>query len=122
MNEFVKTFEALEQPWTPEEFEAAAFAPSGPERYHDNHEFISCCTAASSTRARCTAWALNRYVLSGSHSAQGCGAHEPHLRPRAAPRVDPSHARPRRPAAGGAWRHRALARCSPIASGSTATT
>jgi hypothetical protein len=38
VNEFAKTFETLQQPWTPEEFEARIRAV-GPERYHDKHEF-----------------------------------------------------------------------------------
>lgn len=51
MNEFVKKFETLEQPWSPVEFEARIRAV-GPERYHDKHEFHRMLHGANSPKAR----------------------------------------------------------------------
>jgi coenzyme PQQ biosynthesis protein C len=61
VNEFVKKFETLEQPWSPVEFEARIRAV-GPERYHDKHEFHKMLHGGKLTKDQVTAWALNRYV------------------------------------------------------------
>ena len=60
MNEFVRTFETLQQPWTPQEFEANIRAV-GDERYHDKHEFHKLLHGGKLSKAQVAAWALNRY-------------------------------------------------------------
>lgn len=60
MNEFVRKFETLEQPWSPEEFEARIRAV-GDERYHDKHEFHKMLHGGKLNKGQVAAWALNRY-------------------------------------------------------------
>ncbi|MFA5899756.1 MAG: pyrroloquinoline-quinone synthase PqqC [Hyphomicrobium sp.] len=60
MNEFVKTFGTLQQPWTPHEFEANIRAV-GDERYHDKHEFHKLLHGGKLDKSQVAAWALNRY-------------------------------------------------------------
>jgi len=60
MNEFVKRFETLDAPWTPEEFEAKIRAV-GAERYHDKHEFHKLLHGGKLDKGQVAAWALNRY-------------------------------------------------------------
>ncbi len=61
MNEFVKSFETLEAPWSKEEF-AAQLHLIGPERYHDKHEFHKLLHGGKLNKDQVAAWALNRYV------------------------------------------------------------
>lgn len=60
MNEFVKTFETLEQPWSPHEFESKIRAV-GDERYHDKHPFHKMLHGGKLDKGQVAAWALNRY-------------------------------------------------------------
>ena len=60
MNEFVRKFETLEQPWTAEEFEAQIRAV-GAERYHDKHTFHKLLHGGKLDKGQVAAWALNRY-------------------------------------------------------------
>lgn len=60
MNEFVRKFEALEAPWSKEEFETRIRAV-GPERYHDLHPFHKRLHGGQLTKDQVAAWALNRY-------------------------------------------------------------
>jgi coenzyme PQQ biosynthesis protein C len=60
MNEFVRTFETLDQPWSPEEFEANIRAV-GAERYHDKHPFHKLLHGGQLSKQQVAAWALNRY-------------------------------------------------------------
>jgi coenzyme PQQ biosynthesis protein C len=60
MNEFVRKFEAAEQAWTPEVFEAKIRAV-GTERYHDKHEFHKLLHGGKLNKGQVAAWALNRY-------------------------------------------------------------
>jgi len=60
MNEFVRHFEGVKQPWTIEEFEAQMRAV-GPERYHDLHPFHKMLHGGKLNKGQVAAWALNRY-------------------------------------------------------------
>lgn len=60
MNEFVRRFEGVKQPWTIEEFEAQMRAV-GPERYHDLHPFHKMLHGGKLNKGQVAAWALNRY-------------------------------------------------------------
>ena len=60
MNEFVKTFEATERPWSKEEFEAQ-IRGVGTERYHDLHPFHKALHGGKLNKGQVAAWALNRY-------------------------------------------------------------
>ena len=60
MNEFVRKFEAVDAPWSKEEFEAKIRAV-GAERYHDKHPFHKLLHGGKLTKGQVQAWALNRY-------------------------------------------------------------
>jgi coenzyme PQQ biosynthesis protein C len=60
MNEFVKTFEAVEKPWTNEEFEAQ-IRSVGQVQYHDLHPFHKALHGGKLNKGQVAAWALNRY-------------------------------------------------------------
>lgn len=60
MNEFVRTFSGVRQPWTVEEFDAQMRAV-GPERYHDLHPFHKLLHGGKLDKGQVAAWALNRY-------------------------------------------------------------
>jgi len=60
MNEFVRKFESVEQPWSVEEFESRMRAV-GPERYHDLHPFHKLLHGGKLSKGQVAAWALNRY-------------------------------------------------------------
>jgi len=60
MNEFVRTFETREQPWSPQEFEERIRAV-GAARYHDKHEFHKMLHGGKLNKGQVAAWALNRY-------------------------------------------------------------
>ena len=60
MNEFVRKFETVEQPWSPGEFENQIRAV-GTECYHDKHEFHKMLHGGKLNKGQVAAWALNRY-------------------------------------------------------------
>lgn len=60
MNEFVRKFTTVENPWTRDEFEAKLRAV-GPERYHDLHPFHKLLHGGKLNKDQVAAWALNRY-------------------------------------------------------------
>jgi coenzyme PQQ biosynthesis protein C len=60
MNEFVRTFSGVKQPWSIEEFDAQMRAV-GPERYHDLHPFHKLLHGGKLDKSQVAAWALNRY-------------------------------------------------------------
>ncbi len=60
MNEFVRKFEGVKQPWSIEEFEAQMRAV-GPARYHDLHPFHKMLHGGQLNKGQVAAWALNRY-------------------------------------------------------------
>jgi coenzyme PQQ biosynthesis protein C len=60
MNEFVRTFEMVGQPWSKAEFEAQIRAV-GPARYHDLHPFHKMLHGGKLNKGQVAAWALNRY-------------------------------------------------------------
>ena len=93
MNEFVRTFETLEQPWSPEEFEAHIRAV-GAERYHDLHPFHKLLHGGKLNKGQVAAWALNRYCYQEAVPRKDAAFMSRVARSRAAPRVDPSHPRP----------------------------
>ena len=61
MNEFVRKFQGVRQPWSKEEFEAEMRAV-GPARYHDLHPFHKLLHGGKLSKGQVAAWALNRYV------------------------------------------------------------
>jgi coenzyme PQQ biosynthesis protein C len=60
MNEFVRKFEAVKEPWSPDQFEAEIRAV-GPLRYHDLHPFHKLLHGGKLDKGQVAAWALNRY-------------------------------------------------------------
>jgi coenzyme PQQ biosynthesis protein C len=60
MNEFVRKFETLDEPWNVAEFEAKIRAV-GSARYHDKHEFHRLLHGGKLNKGQVAAWALNRY-------------------------------------------------------------
>ena len=60
MNEFVKKFEAVQQPWSKQEFEAQ-IRSVGPAQYHDLHPFHKALHGGKLNKGQVAAWALNRY-------------------------------------------------------------
>jgi len=62
---------------TPDELDAA-LRRIGAERYHNLHPFHQLLHGGKLTKGQVQAWALNRYLLSERHPAQGCVLHRPH--------------------------------------------
>ena len=60
MNEFVRKFEAVDAPWSKEEFEEKIRAV-GTERYHDKHEFHKMLHGGKLNKGQVRLGRLNRY-------------------------------------------------------------